>query len=138
MYCDADYEARRTRRELEGKIDKLGGKLEKAFAEKLKEQRIKAPEIVQQFDNSSDNERYLQQDSNTAIYLKRATNGLIRMYEFDFSMGLTTISSIQQGTVTATETKKISEMPSKFVQKCRATLGTQNNRKPRTIRRDNG
>lgn len=138
MYCDADYEARRTRRELEGKIDKLGGKLEKAFSDKLKEHRIKAPDIVQRFESSSDKERYLKQDSNTAIYLKRATDDLIRMYEFDFSMGLTTISSIQQGTVTATETKKISEMPSKFVQKCQATLGSQDNRKPRTIRRDNG
>ncbi len=138
MYCDADYEARRTRRELEGKIDKLGGKLEKAFTEKLREHRIQAPEIVQQFDNSSDSERYLQQDSNTAIYLKRATNDLIRMYEFDFSMGLTTISSIQQGTVTATETKKISEMPSKFVQKCQYVLGNSTNKKPRSIRRSNG
>ena len=101
---------------------------------KIDAQAMKPPPIVENFIKAGKSETY-EADGQTAFYLKAATSGVIRMYEMDFSLGMATISTVQHNTITATETKKISEMPSKFVQKCQAVLDTQNNRKPRSIKR---
>jgi len=98
---------------------------------KIDAQEMKPPPIVADFIKTGKSESY-QSDGQTAFYLKTATSGVIRMYEMDFSLGMATISTVQHNTITATETKKISELPSKFVQNCRRAL-TNDNHKPRTI-----
>ncbi len=98
---------------------------------KIDEQKMKPPPIVENFTKTGKSEAY-EADGQTAFYLKTATSGVIRMYEMDFSLGMATISTVQNNTITATETKKISELPSKFVQNCKHAL-TNDNRKPRSI-----
>jgi|TARA_R110002124_G_scaffold28238_10_gene99903 hypothetical protein len=128
MSCDAYYYIRRAQEN----IDELRDDMRRSFKEQAKKidaQRIEMPAVAADFKQSGNKERYSALDDTTALYFRRVDDNTLRMYELDFSLSMATISTIQGNTVTATETKKLSEMPPKMVkeaQKCLPGTGARN------------
>lgn len=121
MSCDAYYYVRR----LQEDLDELRDDMRRAFqdqAKKIEAQSLAMPETAVPFKKSGEKERYSALDETTALYFRRVDSKMMRMYELDFSMSMATISTIQGNTVTATETKKLSEMPPKMIKEARNCL----------------
>jgi len=121
MSCDASYYIRRVQSDVEDLKDDMRLEFEMQ-AKKIEEQRTKMPAVAAPFEKSDKKELYSALDETTALYFRRIGNNMIRMYELDFSLSMATISTIQGQTVTATETKKLSEMPPKMVKEARTRL----------------
>lgn len=121
MSCDAYYYTRRVQED----VETLRNDMRRSFQEqayKIDAQHIDMPSVAAAFKNSGDKEFYSALDETTALYFRRIGENMIRMYEFDFSLSMATISTIQNETVTATETKKLSEMPPKMVKEAQQYL----------------
>lgn len=121
MSCDAYYYIRRAQEN----IDKLRDDMRRSFkdqAKKIEAQRIQMPEVAVPFKKSGEKERYSALDDTTALYFRRIDSNMMRMYELDFGLSMATISTMQGDTVTATETKKLSEMPPKILKEARNCL----------------
>lgn len=121
MSCDAYYYTRR----LQDDVEELRKELRRSFqeqADKIDAGQITMPDVAAAFQNSGDKESYRALDDKTALYFRRTGDNLIRMYELDFGLSMATISTIQGQTVTATETRKLSEMPPKMVQEAQKSL----------------
>lgn len=121
MSCDAYYYTRR----LQEDVEKLRDETRRSFQEQAKKidaHSVTIPAVAAAFQNSGEKEGYGTLDEATALYFRRVDNNMIRMYELDFSLSMTTISTIQGTTVTATETKKLSEMPPKMVKEAQNRL----------------
>ncbi|TNE25967.1 MAG: hypothetical protein EP349_10260 [Alphaproteobacteria bacterium] len=133
MSCDAYYYIRRAQED----IDELRDDMRRSFkdqAKKIDAQRIEMPAVIVPFKKSGDKERYSALDDTTALYFRRVGDDMLRMYELDFGLSMATISTIQGNTITATETKKLSEMPPKMVKEARSRLPGNGARNDNTVR----
>jgi hypothetical protein len=121
MSCDAYYYARR----VQDDVETLRNDMRRSFQEQAKKidaQHIEMPAVAAAFKSSGDKECYGALDETTALYFRRVGENMIRMYEFDFGLSMATISTVQGETVTATETRKLSEMPPKMVKEAQQYL----------------
>lgn len=65
---------------------------------------------------------YCVTDEHAVTYIKHSKTHPTRLYEFDFGLQLATITVVQGDRIAATETKKLSEMPSRMVLQAQTML----------------
>ncbi|TVQ83627.1 MAG: hypothetical protein EA357_05645 [Micavibrio sp.] len=95
----------------------------KNLRETFENRAVKAPKIVSE---APEGGAFVRQDSNSAVRVTRLGDDLALMYHFDFAAQTATVMSFQSGELRVTETRKLSEMPSKIVQEAQKAVDSGN------------
>lgn len=74
---------------------------------------FKMPNAIQ---NTPKDRQFHKHAGNSALRVNPLGDDVLQVYQFDFETQLATILTVQNNRITATETKKIADMPGKMIQ----------------------
>jgi len=118
-----DYEIRKIKDrivpEVKTLIKKSASELRDDLTREFRAQQIKKPDIIKNIPHDGAFHRH---SKDTAVMVSGVSADITQAYLFNFSTQLATIMTVQNDRVSATETKKLSEMPRKIVNDAQAAL----------------